>query len=135
MRLVPEEAVRPRLARQRQAEPREVVAEARRVETRIRQRLPGQRRNLPVPGVVLQELADLLSAEKLADPPRVDQHLKPEAVRRLHDARDVRPPEIEIEFGDRQDHGRTAVIEHFAEIRFGVLHIAEVVIADGGSRD
>ena len=130
MRLIPEKAVGIGLARQRHAEVPEVVAVAVRVETCIREFLAGECGNLTVFDIVLQKFADLFSAEVFAVAPRVDQDAQPHLVRLRHDFRNIRAPEVEIEFRDRQNDGGASVVKHFLKIFFRVLHIVEPVITD-----
>ena len=130
MRLVPEEAVARRLARERGAEIAEVVAIGIRIEAGVRQLLAGEGGDLTVLHVVLQELRDLLAAEVLAVAPRIDEDAQPQLVRLVDDLRDVRTPEVEVELGDGEDHLRDPVRLHLGEVRLRVLHVVQPVVAD-----
>ena len=135
VRLVPEEAVHLGLARQLQAQAVEVVAEGVGVEAGEGQGLAGQRGDLAVMDVVLQEQGNLLAAEVLADAPQVGQHAKAQLVRLFDDVVDVGEPEVHVELGDGQNHGVHAVLDHLLEVLFGVLHVVEAVVADGSVLD
>ena len=52
-----------------------------------------------------------------------------------HDFRDVRPPEVEIEFRDGEIDGVATVGDHLLKIRCGVFDVSEAVVADGCLRD
>ena len=50
---------------------------------------------------------------------------------RLRDnRRDVRPPEVEVEFGDGEDHLRDTVRLHLLEVGLRVLDVIQPIVAN-----
>ena len=105
VRFIPEETVRSRFLCKRDAEVHEIVTETVRVEAGVGEFFACQRGDLAVFRVVLQELRDLLSAEIFADAPWIENDFQAEFMAFFNDFRNVRPPEVEIEFCDGEIDG------------------------------
>ena len=81
--------------------------------------------------VVLQKQADLLAAEVLADAPEVGDCAESDFMSDLYNIVEIREPEVEVEFGYRENDCVAAVRKHFLEIGTGVFLVVETVIAYG----
>ena len=119
-----------KLAKARRAEILEVVAIRVRIEAGIGEPLAGQCRDLAVLHVVLQKLRNLLAAKILAVAPRIDQNAQTDLMCLIDDPRNIRPPEIEIEFGDGENHLRDTMRLHFLEVRLGMFHVVKSIVTD-----
>ena len=130
MRFIPEESVCIALSGDGEAHVVEVISESLTVETGGGKSLAGQRADLTVVDIVLQEKAYLLSAEEFTDSPRVDKYAQALTVRLIDDFGNNASSEIKIKFSYCENDRGTAVIDHLFEVGSGLFCALETVVTD-----